>query len=112
MLGSVSLVVIGGGQAGLAVSRQLMSLGVDHVVLDPSDARYRERGRLDVERVRGSRIGRDRSYPAYAFTRKEPLDSISIDPRLPFDDRHVPSRDGSHAEVRTTSMISEACIKT
>ena len=58
--------------------------------LDPNDARHRERGRLDVERVRGSRIGRDRSYLAYAFTRKEPLDSISIAPRCPFDDRHVP----------------------
>ena len=36
MLGGVSLVVIGGGQAGLAVSRQLLSLGVDHVVLERS----------------------------------------------------------------------------
>jgi putative flavoprotein involved in K+ transport len=31
---SVSLVVIGGGQAGLAVSGQLVSLGVEHVVLE------------------------------------------------------------------------------
>jgi putative flavoprotein involved in K+ transport len=30
----VSLVVIGGGQAGLAVSSQLLSLGVEHVVLE------------------------------------------------------------------------------
>jgi putative flavoprotein involved in K+ transport len=30
----VSLVVIGGGQAGLAVSRQLLSLGAEHVVLE------------------------------------------------------------------------------
>ena len=33
-LGRVSLVVIGGGQAGLAVSHELSSLGVEHVVLE------------------------------------------------------------------------------
>jgi putative flavoprotein involved in K+ transport len=30
----VSFVVIGAGQAGLAVSHQLLSLGVEHVVLE------------------------------------------------------------------------------
>ena len=33
----VEVVVIGAGQAGLAVSHELSGLGVDHVVLERSD---------------------------------------------------------------------------
>ena len=37
MLGDVDVVVIGGGQAGLATAYHLRRAGVDHVVLDAQD---------------------------------------------------------------------------
>ena len=35
----MSVVVIGGGQAGLAVSHELLTLGIEHVVLDAEQRR-------------------------------------------------------------------------
>jgi hypothetical protein len=47
----VSLVVIGGGQAGLAVSHELQVLGIEHVVLERDRVAETWRGRWDSFRL-------------------------------------------------------------
>jgi putative flavoprotein involved in K+ transport len=47
----VSLVVIGGGQAGLAVSHELWALGIDHVVLERDRVAETWRRRWDSFRL-------------------------------------------------------------
>ena len=43
-----SVVVVGGGQAGLAVSHELTAAGVDHVVLERASIGQTWRGRWDT----------------------------------------------------------------
>jgi putative flavoprotein involved in K+ transport len=47
----VSLVVIGGGQAGLAVSHELWAMGIDHVVLERDRVAETWRRRWDSFRL-------------------------------------------------------------
>ena len=89
MLGAARVAVIGAGQAGLAVSHELATLGVEHVVFERARVGHTWRGRWDS--FCPVAPNRTMSLPGFAYAGEDPEGFLPRDEIVGYLERYASS---------------------